>query len=174
MRTLGMIVALVLVTSIASAQTADDLRGRLKVGQKVSVTDDQGRELKGSITILTADTLTITSGRDRTDVPYARVVRVDRKDGLKNGALIGLGTGAVLGVLAIIPDCDPQEFLCGDPGAGNYLAGALVVGGLGAAIGTGLDALIGGDQNIYRRGLTITASPTIGPHRAGASLAIVW
>jgi hypothetical protein len=98
----------------------------------------------------------VVSGQSRSDVPYAQIVRIDRPhDGLANGARIGFASGAALGLLAIAAD-DAREcssdvwFDCSNPTAGAYALGTLVTGGLGAAIGVGIDALIHHDRTIYR------------------------
>ena len=169
--------ALLFVSTTAAAQTpADDIRAQVKDGLRVSVTDDQGRDFKGRIIRLTSDVLTIAKGRERTDIPYTDIVKIDHVDTLKNGALIGLGVGSVMGVLMVLPsDCEPGSFFCGDPGPGNYVAGALFLGGLGAAVGTGIDALIGGRRNIYQRGgRRISLSPTVRRDGTGAVLSLRW
>jgi len=175
----GAILTLLVFSTTAAAQApADDIRARVKDGQKVSVTDDQGREFNGRIVRLTGDALTLAKGRERTDVVYADIVKIDRTDSLKNGALIGLGVGAALGILMVVPTgCeDDYTFLCGgDPGPGNYAAGALIVGGLGAAIGTGIDALIGGRRNLYQRGgPRVSLSPTVQRQAIGAAVSLRW
>ena len=59
-------------------------------------------------------------------------------------------------------------------------AGFAVFGGIyagaGAALGAGIDALVGGNKTIYRRGggAHMTVSPTVHPHRAGVRLAFSW
>jgi len=79
----------------APTAEAEEIRRRVRVGQKVSITDDQGRQVEGRISTLSADGLTLVSRRDSTDIPYDRIVRVDRpRDGLGNGAVWGLGVGA--------------------------------------------------------------------------------
>jgi len=165
------------VSSTSFAQGAgDEIRGHVKDGQKVSVTDEQGREFKGRAA-LGPDLLTIASGSVKNDVPYQQIVRIDRKDGLKNGALIGLAVGAALGVGLVQDgsDCDPVVIGCGDPGAGNYVAAGLVLAGLGSAIGVGIDALIGGDRTVYRRGDTrVRVVPSVSRGGATAALTISW
>ena len=174
------LLGILMSSGTAWAQTdADAVRTRVKEGQKVWVTDDQGREFKGRIGGLTADSLGVIQGRDRTDVPYASIVKIDHPhDGLANGALIGLGVGAALGIAAIVDaeSCGVDEFLCGDPGAGSYFGGALLGGGLGAAIGVGIDALIRRKPAIYRRGggTRMTLSPAVTRGTRGAVLAITW
>ena len=73
----------------ASAQTdATEIRRRVKDGQNIFIVDDQGRELKGRIAQLKADALTLLVGRHRIDVPYDRIVRIDRpRDGVWEGLL---------------------------------------------------------------------------------------
>ena len=101
----------------ASAQSdADRIRQRVKEGQKVRITDDQGREWHGRIDTLTPDNLTVvTHDRQRTDLPYGTILRIDRPhDSLANGALIGLASGAAFGLSLVIDeehDCEPWRLL---------------------------------------------------------------
>lgn len=178
------IVAL-LVAVPAGAQTdTETIRARVKNGQKVSVTTDSGSELNGRISDVSSDGLSIQADGERTSVPFARIIRIDRpRDTLSNGALIGLGAGALFAVVSMAGEaasCDPQEiggfFGCSNPGAGGYAAGALIGGGLGAALGVGIDALIRRDREIYRRGNTprVTVAPVISPRLGGAVLSVSW
>jgi hypothetical protein len=166
-----------------SAQSdADAIRQRVKEGQKVRITDDQGREWRGRIGTFTPDKLTlITSDRQQRDVPYGTILRIDRPhDGLGNGALIGLGTGAAVGLLAVISEesnCEPTEFFgCGDPIGAAYIAAPLVIGGLGAAIGVGIDALIKKDPTLFRRSgaSRVTLAPTIARGVRGVTVSMRW
>lgn len=161
----------------ASAQTAaDEIRRRLKDGQTIFIVDDQGRELKGRIAGLTADALMLRVGRDRTDVPYDRIVRIDRPhDGVLDGTLIGLGVGAGLGLLgALAAATDDSGWGSPDPADVARIA-PLVLGGIGAGVGLGLDAVIRRETNIYRRqDATLSLSPTLGRSRRGVAIAVSW
>jgi hypothetical protein len=166
-------IALFLVCGTAAGQTsANDLRDRLKEGQKVDVTDEQGRELRGRIVNLTADSLTLTRGADRQLVPYAQIVKIDRVDDLRNGALVGLGVG--LGLFALDAVVSSENGITLNP-AGYLVIGALY-GAAGAGAGVGIDALIGGNRNIYQRGgsTRISLVPSIGRDRIGAAIGISW
>ena len=111
----------------AAAQTsgpsdADVIRQRVREGQKVRITDDQGREWQGRIEALGPDNLVLwAKDRQRRDLPYAAILRIDRPhDTLANGALIGFLSGAIYGVAALVAeanaDCEPGAFFdCGDP-----------------------------------------------------------
>jgi hypothetical protein len=180
-------VVLLLTPGHASAQTeADDIRARVKERQKVSITDDQGREVNGRINTIAADALTITPDRaPYVVVPYARIVRIDRPhDTLANGALIGFGVGAALGfglmVAEDLKSCEPDpEFFfssCSDATAVGYGASTLVGGALGTAVGVAFDAMIRRDRGIYRRGgmAQLGLAPVLARGRRGAVLAMSW
>jgi hypothetical protein len=179
---------LLLTPGHASAQTeADDIRAQVKEGQKVSITDDQGYEFNGRITAITADALTVTSKEaPPMVVPYAQIVRIDRPhDTLDNGALIGLAFGAALAFVAMAdeahrsctPDMGPWgDDDCSDPTGAGYIGGALFAGGLGLAVGVGVDALIRRDRGIYRRGekAQVGLSAVLARGKRGAVLSMSW
>jgi len=175
-------IVLFLTPTTASAQTAaEEIQKTVRAGQKVSIMDDQDRESNGRIGIMTTSGLTVLSRGTSVVLPYAGIVRIDRPhDTLANGALIGFAVGAALGMAVIAADdsgrCDPAIFICPHPGPVNYLGGAAIVGGLGAAVGVGVDALIHRDRNIYRRGgrTHIAVSPAFGRGFGTATLAISW
>ena len=145
------VVATVLLFSAASAvaaQTAaDDIKARVREGDRVWVTDDQGREFKGRINAMTSDGLNLLDRERSAAIKYAEIIKIDRPhDGLKNGALIGLAAGAGLGFLAILAEdqraCDPSVwFDCSNVSGAGYAAVTAVFAGLGAAVGTGVDAI---------------------------------
>jgi hypothetical protein len=174
--------AILFASSPALAQTdTENIRARVKDGQKVSITDDQGQEFKGRIGTMAADGLSMLVDGNSVDVAYDRIVRIDRpNDSLANGALIGFGVGAALGLTAIATkdhsNCDPVLFDCTEPSAGGYVAGTLLVGGLGTAVGVGIDALIRRDRAIYRRGAGahMTVAPALGRGVLGAFVSVTW
>jgi hypothetical protein len=180
--------AVLLTSGHASAQTeAHDIRARVKEGQKVSITDDRGYEFNGRITTIAADALTVTPDEPpRVVVPYAQIVSIDRPhDTLNNGALIGLAFGAALGFGAMAAEahrsCTPDsgpfgDDDCSDPTGAGYIGGALLIGGLGSAVGVGVDALIRRDRGIYRRGgnAQVGLSPVLARGRRGAVLSMSW
>jgi hypothetical protein len=149
---------------------------RLKEWQKVRIIDVRGQQIQGRITDLGSDTMTLASGRQRLRVPYADVVRIVRPDGLKNGALVGLAIGAGAGLWATHDFRCRHDQFCGNPNPGSYVAGSALGGGTGAAIGTGVDALIGGDRTLYERGrgARVRVFPRLDRGRRAAMVAVAW
>jgi hypothetical protein len=168
--------------TVVWAQEDERIRGSVKDGQRVVVIDDQGRELAGKIDRVGADSLRLLVRDQPTDVRLADIVRIDRPpDTLANGAGIGFGVGAVLGLTALALEdaraCDPGVwFDCSDPSIASYVLVPLVTGGLGTAIGVGIDALVRRDRTIYQRGRTVrtTVVPAIGHGMRGVVLAVSW
>ena len=167
------IIALLFLCGTASAQTpANDLRDKVKAGQEVAVTDEQGLKLRGRIVNVAADSLTLERGDRREQLQYSHIVRIDRVDDLRNGALIGLAVG--LGLFAWDAAVSAEDGLTLN--AAGYVVFGALYGGLGAGAGAGIDALIGGDRNIYERGSSprIILAPSIGRDRVRASIGIFW
>jgi hypothetical protein len=166
----------------AGASDADAIRQRVKEGQKVRITDDQGREWQGRIEALAPDNLVLmTKDRQRRDVQYAAIVRIDRPpDTLANGALIGFLSGAAYGLFAVVAeenaDCDPGAFFsCGDPTAAAYVVIPPILGAIGAGIGVAIDALVRRDPTLFRRGDSrVMLAPSLGRGVRGLSLAVRW
>ena len=166
-----------LAPAVASAQqpvaTFSQLNTRLKPGDRVWVTDAQGREHSGKITDLGSTSLTLgTDIRQTFTAADVRLIQERRPDSLANGALIGLGVGALVGfALACV----------GEPGdADCVVPGSLVFAGIGAGIGVGIDALIPAKKRTVYQGATsssaarLTIAPVITPRRKGVALRAVF
>ena len=177
--------ALALVTMLATAahaeaQTAasfDELPLVLRPGDRVTVTDDSGRNLRGQIIDLSPSTLSLEARGARLDLRAADVsfIRQRRPDPLRNGALIGLGVGAVPAALLAMAGYSLAYNEGGSPGgAAAYLAGLSL--GLATVIGVGVDALIQRSHVIYgptgeaQRRLTV--SPLLSGHRRGVAVSL--
>jgi hypothetical protein len=166
----------------AASTDADAIRQRVKEGQKVRITDDQGREWQGRIEAFAPDHLVLlTKDRQHRDVPYAAILRIDRPhDTLANGALIGFVSGAVYGLLALVAEenaaCDPGAFFsCGDPTGAAYVVIPPVLGAIGAGIGVAIDALVRRDPTLFRRGDSrVRLAPSLGRGVRGVSLSVRW
>ncbi|MGE3509497.1 MAG: hypothetical protein AB7N65_11495 [Vicinamibacterales bacterium] len=154
------------------ANTFDELRLLVKLGETLTVYDTTGHEQRGRLDSLSTSSLVLRRGRERVDIAETDVSRIEatRSDSLRNGALIGMGVGAGLILGAFVMSCDSE---CGDE-AGLLALATLGYAGIGAGIGTGIDALIQSRQPIFerRRVGQILLSPIIGRGRAGAALSV--
>jgi hypothetical protein len=148
------------------------LSSRVRVGETVWVTGEDGREVQGKLWDLSASSLEIMSrGQTKTfSADGLRVVWARQHDSLGNGALIGLCAGVVLAAFAAA-ECD-EHLPC-------FVAGGLVYGGMGAAIGVGIDALTPpGKIEVYRRpaiqSARIRLAPVVSPRGQGVVLRIAF
>jgi hypothetical protein len=125
------------------ASSFDALASRIRVGQRIWVTDATGREVDGRLERLSIDGLVLrVDGLETFAAPDVRRVRARAPDSLKNGTLIGLGIGAGLGTAWCIGAIADDS---GDIDAGVECAeGYTVFPGLGALIGLAVDAVIPG------------------------------
>jgi hypothetical protein len=155
------------------AGSFEQLQVLVKPGDTISVTDSTGRELTGKITGLSPSSLALLVEGTRRDLPESEVrqIRQRRQDSLGNGAKWGLGIGAGLGLAAGL--LIASEY--GEGGGAYIPILALVYGGIGAGVGTGMDALILSDQVIYfkspRSSARVTVSPLVTSERKGVVVA---
>jgi hypothetical protein len=99
-----------------------------------------------------------------------RVVR-ENPDSLRNGARSGAIVGAAIIAALLLPSSREVDGPTALAGIGIYV-------GLGAAIGTGIDALIKDHTLAYERPaarrVSIFVAPLLAPRQAGVRMAIVW
>jgi hypothetical protein len=91
------------------------------------------------------------------------------RDSLLSGTVIGLAAGAAFGIayVHVVRDSDPD--------AGDYSYGALIFGGLGAAVGLGLDALFDRNSNaVVRSPRRVALSPRVSRKSAGIRIIMRW
>jgi hypothetical protein len=164
------------------ASDADAIRQRVKEVRRCSVTDEQGREWPGRIDAFAPDKVVLLmKGGQRHDFPYGEILRIERpRDTLANGALIGFVSGAAYGLVAVVVEenasCEPEGFFsCGDPTATAYVLVPAILGGLGAGIGVGIDALIHRDATLFRRtDSRVMVAPSLGRGVRGLSVSVRW
>lgn len=115
--------------------------------QTVYVQDRTGSETTGRLLSLSDESvrLLMAGGVERR-FPISDVVRIQKRDSLKNGVLIGAGVGLAMGIIgAGISDCPESRQRCG--GARAALLGFSI--GVYAGFGAGIDALVRGRTTIY-------------------------
>lgn len=167
---------LVLNARIASAQppaeSLDQLRVLVTPGEPVGVTLTSGREVNGLVARIDDRRLVIRGRNAEYTFEQSDFWRVRQKrdDSLANGARNGFIGGALFGALAVLPlmsevhDAVPLAIVA----VGLY-------GGIGSAIGVGVDAMIRSDRVIYeapRHSAGIRVMPIVSAERKGAALSI--
>jgi hypothetical protein len=136
-----------LLSAPALAQQAssfEQLQVLVKPGDNVYITDFAGNTTKGKILELTASSLGLTvDGVQRNWLQNdVREIKQWRGDSLLNGAVIGAAAGAGIAIA-------PAIYCQG--GCNEAVAmTALFCGGIGAAVGVGIDALIPAKQTVFR------------------------
>jgi hypothetical protein len=175
-RILVMAVMLAVLGVAADAQElASDLsqvRGLVKPGDTLTITDTAGQRVQGTLAQLDATGIVLElPDKQRRLFDGAMLATVERPDSKKNGALIGFATGGVLGAVqgAVLVGA------YGEPGSSYASAAALalVYGGIGAAIGPGIDAIVKGHTTIYAKSkITVSVAPVFNRQQKGVLLTL--
>ena len=161
---LGAAALLLLVSGSAAAQESFvELQHTLAAGDTVYVTDQSGAETHGSVAAIGPSSLRLTMNGMEREWASSEVRQVRKRgDSVKNGAIIGLVAGGVMGGIggAALASLFESE---GASGTGPFLSMLALGAAGGAGIGAAIDALIPGRTVVYRqpRGLTIT--PVVAP-----------
>jgi hypothetical protein len=163
-------------TSAAGQPPADlltALHQKTALGDTLRVVMNDGTEQKGILTDVSATSLTLIVKGKREVMAEAATLRVVREnpDSLCNGAR----TGAIVSAAVIAASLVASSREVTDP---NTLAAVVIYAGVGAAIGTGIDALIKDHTLVYERPAarraSISVAPLLAPRQAGVRMTIVW
>jgi hypothetical protein len=146
----------------APVPSFDQLWMKVKSGDTVYVLDTSARETRGTFARVSPASIAVLVDGQIREIPLDDVRQVARRgDRLWNGALIGGVFGGVVGAL-------PAEGYT----VQDRVALSLIEGGVFAAIGAGIDALIHGRTVVYRATPqhTVHLLPSFsGAHRGGAA-----
>jgi hypothetical protein len=129
-----------------------ELQGRLKIGEIVYVIDGSDVQTRGRVDTLSDVSLGLTIDGIRRDFVEGTISRIDRRrrDSLRNGLVIGVGSGALLGFLAgraeDSPNCPRSAIECGQGAVLGTVGGAV----WGAVAGWLIDAVTREREVIYR------------------------
>ena len=168
------------------ATSFEELQSLVKPGDSIDVTDASGRKTKGRLGELSASSLELLvrkTGSDarETFVPQARLgerdvqqIRLERRDSLWNGTLIGFAPGAAIGMFMLFfgAGCDCYTIESRAPIA---LGTVLFAGGIGAGIGAAIDASMIERRTVYfqapsRRSSGLHVSPLLLKSAAGIQM----
>src|SRR5262249_24565139 len=151
LRTLRIFASLLVMAPIGAraqvvATSFGELEAVLKRGDRIEITDVAGHRTTGRLGDLSSASLEILVRKTAPDgseafVPHARLgerdvqqIRLERRDSLLNGTLIGFAPGAAIGTLILFigAGCDCYTVESRAPLAFGTM---LIAGGIGAGIG---------------------------------------
>lgn len=148
------------------AGTFDELKFVVAPGEKVRMVLSDGRRVTGSVTTLSPDTLAMRiNGKTRLFRPEdIDSVRQRRADSVKGGAIAGFAVGAGLSVASGCGRC--------------HIGFALAYGGIGAAVGAGIDALIKKEVVVFRgknaKSPRVFVEPQLSPSHKAVQLRVTF
>jgi hypothetical protein len=165
--TIPALTLLAFLSSSPAPAAVQTIPATVRSGLKVSVVDDRGASVEGRIQEV-SDRFVRLSVRGATkDIPIEDIVRIERPDTVKNGALIGLAVGVGTGLIATVSD--PQ-------GGGVLVSRTLGNGVICAGIGALIDAASDHRHTLYERGPRPQARlrPVFGRHVRGVAATVEW
>lgn len=123
-----------------------ELERRVVLGDEIFVTDREGRQARGRLTRLSLAAMVVLVGGQERTVEPAALGRIEKRDPLWNGALIGAVPFTLIGIGAAGAGCSPH--------CARYVSGAAVFfAGIGAGVGALIDRHIRGYAAVYGPGL---------------------
>jgi hypothetical protein len=139
----------------------------VRSGLKVAVVDERGASVEGRVQEVSGRFVRLTVRGNSRDIPVAEIVRIERPDTVKNGALIGLGIGIGTGLIATLSDPRGGAVL-----VSRVLGNGLVCAGIGALI----DAAQDHRRTLYERGPRPQArvQPVIGRQLRAVAVSLEW
>jgi hypothetical protein len=151
-----------------------NLQTKLRLGDVVTITDDAGRQTRGTFQGAgTSIRLSVDGGEREWTPQQVREIR-RRGDSISNGLKIGLIAGTAAGVVIGLGAASIYEAE-GHDGADILIPMVALGIGAGAGIGAGLDAAITGSTTVYRRsGQKVSIAPMLSPHAQGVRVGLAF
>lgn len=156
------------------AQTLADVRLYTEPGDTLRVRHSDGRLTMGDLRSVSADGLLLDVDGQLVTIPVTEMREVGTtSDSLRNGALVGLGTGAAIGMLLSISSGTSGDGLV-DAATAGPAALIGVVGGAaaGVGIGIGIDALVRRYRVLYQAPVQLAPITVAGGY--GMAFRLSW
>lgn len=176
-------IGLALIALLPWMADAQEYMPEVKPGQTVWAVTTDGVSTRGKVLSVSDSSLELLHNDQQTSLPIRRIQRVETRDSLKNGAIIGAipaaaGVGFLAGFAAAFSNCP----LFSNPGCETHAGAATALGavtgaGAGALIGAGIDRLIPGRRIVYGSKsvpIKITLLPAAGSAHLGTRLSVTW
>ena len=164
---------LLVTASVAVAQESfTDLQSKMKTGDQVSVTDDSGNQVRGTVEHI-GSTIRLSIGAATREWTPQQVREIRRRgDSVMNGLKIGVWAGGAAGAVLGLGVASILQNEGGDA-AGAFVGLTAMGVGIGAGIGVGLDAAIRGSTVVYRRpARSVSVGPLLSPSAQGVRVAL--
>lgn len=155
----------------ASTNTSSDmtaLEKKLKSGDQIVVTTQDGAEVQGRFADVSATGLALESNGARQQISANQIRRVKRRrNGIVLGAVIGAGAGAAVGLILMAPAYN-------ESGDGTVAFALPLAAGVGAGIA--IDALLVKPRTVFERkpAVRTTVLPLVSPTMIGARAGITF
>jgi hypothetical protein len=184
MRLVEILITLALLAPAAAVPAAAQTRSpgwppALQPGRSVWLVLDDGHdvEVKGTVVDVSSTSVQLRQGNELRTFLADDIIRIDVRDALGNGAVIGAAAGAAaLGIgyavlaATICPDCNQgqrgREIV-------NSLEWAALGGALGAVAGVSIDAVVGQRRVLYVAPM-LALSPSRTSPRVGVVVRVAW
>jgi hypothetical protein len=158
---LATVLLLLVTVSTARAQTISalaDVSKETHRGDTLRVQHMDGRQTTGDLRDISTDGVLLDVDGTLVTIPAAEIRELGvTSDSFKNGALIGLATGAGVGMFAAATSGSSGDGLVDAATAGPAALIGLVAGGAaGVGIGIGLDALVRRYRVLYKAPVQVT------------------
>jgi hypothetical protein len=165
-------------TAEDTASLARTPLAHLRSGQHVWITVNDGHEYAGDVVSRAPGSVTLRHAQGATSIATTDIVRIEAPDRLLNGIMIGMGAGGAAGAVlgGILGD-----FIC-ESSSGCVTIGALLVGGMGAGMGSLIGAMVDGVRDnrrpVYDRSANprpqVTLAPVLSRDKRGVAATIRW
>jgi hypothetical protein len=153
----------------APVATFEALPSRVESGKTVVVEDAAGQPHRGRLVRLEPDLIAFEDNGVERTLASPDVRRVYACcDSIGNGAAIGLGVGVLAGILTLGEMLNPFEVT-----TDQVIGSLILLGGLGAAVGAGIDASNHKDELVYLAP-AVTARFSGGSKRPLLSVTVTW
>lgn len=159
------------------ASTFEQLQPLVERGETLTVIDESGRTLRGSLIELSGSALTLEVDGRRVELSQHAVRRVSqrRQDSLKNGTIAGLAVGLAAGAASLVILSQGGFHDPGEETSAEGIAAVLGLGGgVGTAVGLAIDAAVRTDRVVYSRPPTtaLRVSPVVTARRR--AVVVTW
>lgn len=153
--------------------------GRLRLGETVWVTAGDGREVKGEVTSRSLHGLTVRHATGAVSVAMPEIRKIEIPDGLGDGMAVGGVTGGITG--GVLGWLGGHAWCEG--GADCQVFSTLLVGGLGAGVGTLAGAIVDSFRDTRRplydaasaaQGRTVVLAPLVSKNAVGLGGVVRW